>query len=48
MDVYKAGHRRGGRRVNARKDRRKFSKYAGSTRRENMVSSAPMRLGIRL
>jgi len=47
MDVYKASRGPRRKKMSRRKDRRKFSKTAGSTRRENIISS-PMRLGIRL
>ena len=48
MDVVRAGRPSGRRRMSRRKDRRVFSKTASSHRRENMVPSWPMRLGIRL
>lgn len=47
MDVSKAGRPMRRKRMSRRKDRRSFSKTAGTTRREN-ISAAPMRLGIRL
>jgi len=47
MDVYKASRGPFRKKMHKRKDRRKFSKSATSTRKEN-VSASPMRLGIRL
>lgn len=47
MDVYRAGKPMKRKRMNRRKDRKVFSRTAGATRKENIMS-APMRLGIRL
>lgn len=49
MDVVRATRRGMSRRpVNSRRARKNFSRTARKSRRENYVSSAPMRGGIRL
>lgn len=45
--MYQNGRPKGRRKMHRGKDRRAFSNSAAHVRPENMISSAPMRLGIR-
>lgn len=47
MDVYRAGKPGYRKKMRRGRDRKKFSRTANRTRKEN-ISSSPMRLGIRL